>query len=70
MAGDNAVSDTRNIENDSEMKKEAEQTKLWRMAKVHDFLEMWQGSQILRVTEKEISRSKQPDDSCRIHFGH
>jgi hypothetical protein len=42
-----------NTENDSEMKKEAEERKLHRMAKVHDFLEMWQGSQNLRATQKE-----------------
>jgi hypothetical protein len=42
-----------NTENDSEMKKEAEEWKLHRMAKVHDFLEMWQGSQNLRATQKE-----------------
>jgi hypothetical protein len=33
-----------NIDNDLEMKKEAEEWKLHRMAKVHDFLVMWQGS--------------------------
>jgi hypothetical protein len=45
--------DTTNTENDSEMKKEAEERKLHRMAKVHNFLEMWQGSQNLRATQKE-----------------
>jgi hypothetical protein len=30
-----------------EMKREAEEKKLNRMAKVHDFLQMWQGSQTL-----------------------
>jgi len=45
--------DTTNTENDSEMKKEAEERTLHRMAKVHDFLEMWQGSQILCATQKE-----------------
>jgi len=45
--------DTTNTENDSEMKKEAEERKLHRMAKVQDFLEMWQGSQNLRATQKE-----------------
>jgi hypothetical protein len=35
------------------MKKEAEERKLHRMAKVHDFLEMWQGSQNLCATQKE-----------------
>jgi hypothetical protein len=42
-----------NTENDSEMKKEAEERQLHRMAKVHDFLEMWQGSQNLCATQKE-----------------
>jgi len=35
------------------MKKEAEERILHRMAKVHDILEMWQGSQNLRATQKE-----------------
>jgi hypothetical protein len=35
------------------MKKEAEEKNLPRMVKVHDFLEMWQGSQNLRATQKE-----------------
>jgi len=35
------------------MKKEAEERKLHRMAKVHNFLEMWQGSQNLCATQKE-----------------
>jgi len=51
-AGDPAL-DTTNTESDSEMKKEAEESKLPRMGKVHDFLEMWQGSQNLRATQKE-----------------
>jgi len=42
-----------NTENDSEMRKEAEERKLHRMAKVHDFLEMWQGSRNLHATQKE-----------------
>jgi len=45
--------DTMNTENDTEMKKEAEERKLHRMAKVHDFLEMWPGSQNLHATQKE-----------------
>jgi len=40
-------------ENDSGMKKEAEERKLHRMAKVHDCLEMWHGSQNLLTTQKE-----------------
>jgi hypothetical protein len=35
------------------MKKEAEERTLHRMAKVHDFLGMWQGSQHLHSTQKE-----------------
>jgi len=42
-----------NTDNDSELKKEVEERKLHRMAKVHDFLEMWQGSQNLCATQKE-----------------
>jgi len=54
LAGTDPELDTANTENDSEMKKEAEERKLHRMAKVHDFLEMWQGSQNLRATQKEF----------------
>jgi len=53
LAGTDPKFDTMNTENDSEMKKEAEERKLHRMAKVHDFLEMWQGSQNLRATQRE-----------------
>ena len=47
------MSDTSNNENDSEMMKEAVEWTLHQMAKVHDFLEMWQRSQNLCVTQKE-----------------
>jgi hypothetical protein len=50
LAGTDLELDTMNAENDSEMKKAAEERKLPRMAKVHDFLEMWQGSKNLRAT--------------------
>jgi len=53
LAGTGPELDTMNTENDSEMEKEAEERKLHRMAKVHDFLEMWQGSQNLHATQKE-----------------
>jgi len=53
LAGTDPELDTRNTENDSEMKKEAEERKLHRMDKVHDFLEMWQGSPNLHGTQKE-----------------
>jgi len=52
-AGTDPELDTPHTENDSEMKKEAEERKLHRMAKVHDFLEMWQGSQNLGANQKE-----------------
>jgi len=42
-----------NTENDSEMKKEAEEWKLHRMGKVGNVLDMWQGSQNLSATQKE-----------------
>jgi len=45
--------DTSHTENDSEMKKEAEERKLQRMAKVHNILEMWQGSRKLHAAQKE-----------------
>jgi len=53
LAGTDRELDTANTENDSEMKKEAEERKLHRMAKVHDFMEMWKGSQHLCATQKE-----------------
>ena len=53
LAGGNPALDTRNTENDSDMKKEAEERKLYRMAKMHDFLEMWQGSQNVHATQQE-----------------
>jgi len=53
LAGTDPELDNMNTENDSEMKKEAEERKFFRMAKVHDFLEIWQGSQNLRATQKE-----------------
>ena len=53
MAGTDRELDTPHTENDSQMKNDAEERKLHRMAKVHDFLEMWQGSEHLRATQKE-----------------
>jgi len=44
FAGDCAALHTAETENDLELKKEAEDKKLARMAKVHHFLKMWQGS--------------------------
>jgi len=45
--------DTPHTENATEMKKAAEERKLHRMAKVHNLLEMWQGSNNLRANQKE-----------------
>jgi len=53
LAGTDRELATPHTENDSEMKKEAEERKLHRMAKIHDFSETWQGSQNLRATQKE-----------------
>jgi hypothetical protein len=53
LAGDDPVLDPDSTDNDMEMKRKTEEKKLHRMAKVHDFLEMWQGSQTLRATQNE-----------------
>ena len=53
LAGAYSELDTTNTEHDSERKKEAEDPNLHRMAKVHEFVEMWQGSQNLHATQKE-----------------
>ena len=42
------------------MKKEPEERKLHRMGKVHNFLEMWQGSQNLRAPQKESCADNKP----------
>jgi len=52
LAGDDPELDSTSADNDMEIKREAKQKKLHRMAKVHDFLETWQGSQNLRATQK------------------
>jgi len=60
LAGDYPVLDTMDTENDSAMMKVAEERKLHRMAKVHDCLEMWQGSQNLHATwKKSRAQNKQ-----------
>jgi len=53
LAGADPELDTTNTENKTEIKKEVEEPKLPRMAKVQDLLEMWQGSQNLRATQKK-----------------
>jgi len=54
LAGTDPELDNVNTGSNSEMKKEAEERNLHRMANVHNFLEMWQGSQNLRATQKEF----------------
>ena len=53
LAGADLELDTTSTENDMEMKREVEQRMLHWMAKAHDFLEMWQGSQNLWPTQKD-----------------
>jgi hypothetical protein len=52
LAGTAPEWNTMNTENDLEMNRELEDSKLHTLAKVHDFSEMWQGSQNLRATLK------------------
>jgi len=54
LAGADPKLNTTNKENASEMKKEGVERTLHRIAKVHDFLEMWQGSQNLHATLKKF----------------
>jgi hypothetical protein len=60
LAGTDPELDTMNAENDSEMKTGAEEMKLPRMANVHDFLDMWQGSQNQHATQKEFRARNKP----------
>jgi len=53
MAGADPELDTTNAESHLEMKKEVEERTSHRIAKVHNLLDMWQGSQNLRATQKE-----------------
>jgi hypothetical protein len=53
VAGDDPVLDTTEAENDRELKRAAEKRTLHRMAKVHNIVEMWQGSPNLRATSKK-----------------
>jgi len=53
FAGDCASLDETETKNDLELKKDVEERKVHRMAKVYNFLEMWQGSKTLLATQKE-----------------
>jgi len=54
FAGDDPAFHRSETDNHLELKREAEERKSHRMAKVHDFLEMWHGSQNQRTTQKEL----------------
>jgi len=53
LAGDCPALGTAETENNLELKTEVDERKSHRMAKVYDFLEMWQGSQNECATQKE-----------------
>jgi len=53
LAADDPAFYMTNTENKSENNKEVEERELYRIAKVYDCLEMWQGSQNLPATQKE-----------------
>jgi len=83
LAADDPQLDTTSTEIDMEMKREAEQRKLHRMAKVHVLLELWQGSQNFRAALKKsriqnkqmtaigyISDTEEIVKECWSHFQH
>jgi len=53
LPGDNPAFHTTNTENNFEMKEVVEKKKLHRMAKIHNYLKMWQGSQNLHAMQTE-----------------
>jgi len=53
LAGDNPASDTTSTEKHMEVNIVAEEKMFHQMAKVHIFLEIWQGRQYLQATQKE-----------------
>jgi hypothetical protein len=58
LAGDYAVLDSTDTKNDLKMKRNTEQMKLPRKGKVHELLEMRQGNQNLRATQKDSCTQK------------
>lgn len=80
LAGDNS---TTLPSQDEEMKKEEEEKKLHRMVKIHDFMELWQGSLKLRRMQKDaraqnksmtaigyISDTEETEDMSSSSFHH
>jgi len=53
LVGDDPALHLTNTAHDLKMMNDADERTLHRMAKVHNFVEMWQGSQNLRATQKE-----------------
>jgi hypothetical protein len=51
LVGNIPITHSLDVDNNAEIKKEAEKKKLHRMAKILDYLEMWQGSDNLRSTQ-------------------
>jgi len=66
MGGADSELDTMNTEINSEMKKEAEDRKLHRLAKVQDFLEMSLVSQNLDTTQKECRAKNEQMTAVRF----
>jgi hypothetical protein len=58
LSGEDPECDPTSAFNDMEMKREAEQKKLYRIAKVYNFVEIWQGSHNLRATQQESHAHK------------
>jgi hypothetical protein len=54
QVGDHPALDTTNTENDSQKMNVADERHMHKMAKVHDFLVMWEGSQSLHATQKKL----------------
>jgi len=53
LAGDYSALATKQTENDLKLKSEAVERSLHRMAKVHHFVDMWQGSQYQHATQNK-----------------
>jgi hypothetical protein len=54
LAGTDPELDTTNIENDSEIQKKAEERKLHRMAKVHDFWRCGRGARTYMLPRRNL----------------
>jgi len=60
FAGNDPAMDATEPEKVLELKREVEEIKLHRMAKVHDLLEIWQGSHNLHATQKKSRAQNKP----------